>query len=136
MKSNELSQSYLFKSKARSKILEVLMEEKSYSDVIRESQEIVELCQKAILRRIGIEPPKWHDVSDIIEENISFFPDQFHQLIREILPSAKWLRAERELAFYGDIDFIPTDEYNIDDAKKSMNAARSWIELCEKLLDS
>ncbi|MBI2914833.1 MAG: HEPN domain-containing protein [Firmicutes bacterium] len=37
------------------------MEEQSYSDVVREAQEIVELCLEGILRYVGIEPPKLHD---------------------------------------------------------------------------
>jgi HEPN domain-containing protein len=45
--------------------------EQSYSDVIRESQEICELLLKAVLRLIGIEPPKFHDVGKILKDNHS-----------------------------------------------------------------
>jgi HEPN domain-containing protein len=40
--------------------------EDDYSDVVREAQEIVELALKGMLRQIGIEPPKWHDVGQLI----------------------------------------------------------------------
>jgi HEPN domain-containing protein len=61
-----LAQSYLIKATKRLKILDVLLAEKDYSDVVREAQEIVELAQKAMLRHVGIEPPKWHDVGKIL----------------------------------------------------------------------
>ena len=59
-----LAQSYLIKAPKRFKILAVLFDDQAYSDVIREAQEIVELSSKGMLREVGIEPPKWHDVSD------------------------------------------------------------------------
>ncbi|MEI6158005.1 MAG: HEPN domain-containing protein, partial [Atribacterota bacterium] len=58
-----LPQSYLAKSKKRVLALALLLQEEDYSDVIREAQEIVELCVKAMLRYKGIDAPKWHDVS-------------------------------------------------------------------------
>ncbi len=44
-----LAQSYLSKAKARFKILKILHDEKAFLDVLREAQEIVELCLKGIL---------------------------------------------------------------------------------------
>jgi len=48
-----LAQSYLEKASKRLRILEVLMEEEAYSDVVREAQEIVELALKGVLRSLG-----------------------------------------------------------------------------------
>lgn len=133
MTNNELSKSYLIKAEKRLKILEVLLNEEAYSDVIREAQEIVELAQKSILRRLGIDPPKWHDVSGIIVENIEFIPNEYHKDILDLITVSKWLRGERELSFYGDIDFIPTEEYNIEDAKEAIECANSWVKICRVL---
>lgn len=63
-----LAQSYLIKARKRLKILPVLLDEASYSDVVREAQEIVELALKGMLRQVGIEPPKWHDVGPLLKE--------------------------------------------------------------------
>ena len=63
-----LAQSYLIKARKRLKILSVLLDEAAYSDVVREAQEIVELALKGMLRQVGIEPPKWHDVGGVLEE--------------------------------------------------------------------
>jgi len=43
----DLAQSYLLKARSRLKILDVLLAEADFSDVIREAQEIVELAEKA-----------------------------------------------------------------------------------------
>jgi HEPN domain-containing protein len=66
MTNTTLAQSYVIKAAKRLKILGVLLDEQSFSDVIRESQEVVELALKGMLRQIGIEPPKWHDVGGIL----------------------------------------------------------------------
>ena len=55
MTSKSLAASYLQKSLARLDILTILLNKEDYSDVIREAQEIVELCLKGILRSAGIE---------------------------------------------------------------------------------
>ena len=38
------------------------------SDVVREAQEIVELALKGLLRQVGIEPPRWHDVGELLRD--------------------------------------------------------------------
>jgi len=133
MTNDDLSSSYLIKAEKRLKILDILMKEEDYSDVVREAQEIVELAQKSILRKLGIDPPKWHDVSDIILANLELIPDEIHQDIKKIINITKWLRGEREISFYGDIDFIPTSEYDIEDARKAIYCAVEWVNICRKL---
>ena len=63
---------------------------------IRQSQEAVELSLKALLRIIGIEPPKWHDVGPILVERSKSFPKWFKDLIPELAAISRWLRRERE----------------------------------------
>jgi len=74
MTNSELAKSYLLKATKRLKVLHLLKEEKAYSDVIREAQEVVELALKGMLREIGVEPPKWHDVGPLIIEFRKKFP--------------------------------------------------------------
>jgi HEPN domain-containing protein len=100
------------------------MEEQDYSDVVRESQVIVELILKGILRKKGIEPPKLHDVGNlIIEHKDKLNKDQQHDTAR-IAEISKWLRKEREFFFYGDIDIIPTEEYSEADAARALEDVR------------
>jgi HEPN domain-containing protein len=60
---DELARDYLRRSEARLKALDVLFREQSWADVVRESQEIVELTLKALLRACGIDPPRVHDLA-------------------------------------------------------------------------
>ena len=109
MKNLSLAKSYLDKAHIRLKILTLLLDENDYSDVVREAQEIVELTPKAMLRQIGIEPPKWHDVGPLILEYRARFPDEVSAQAERLAGISAWLRKEREFAFYGDIDFIPSE---------------------------
>ncbi|RME08536.1 MAG: HEPN domain-containing protein, partial [Aquificota bacterium] len=114
--------------------LDLFMKEKDYADVIREAQEIVELVQKAMLIRSGITPPKWHDVIDIILENSHRFPEDLIKTLRELRALTKWLRSQREIAFYGQPDFIPTEDYTEEDAREAYQLASRYIQLYHKLL--
>ena len=104
--------------------LQVLLDRDAFSDVVRESQEIVELGLKGTLRAVGIDPPKWHDVGDLLLE----FADKLAPLPRQELEylaaASKSLRKEREFSFYGDVDYIPTAEYDRADATEAFEQAR------------
>jgi HEPN domain-containing protein len=74
VKIDELSLSYLKKAQVRFKALFFYKENKAYSDVVREAQELVELLLKAVLRAIGVEVPKVHDVGRTLEKHRSLLP--------------------------------------------------------------
>jgi hypothetical protein len=42
--------------------------------VVREAQEIVELSLKGMLRQVGVESPKWHDVGGFLLQFGDRFP--------------------------------------------------------------
>jgi HEPN domain-containing protein len=44
------------------------------------------------------------------------------------------LRKERELAFYGDIDFIPTEEYSKEDALLAIKEAEYVVKIAKLLI--
>ncbi|MFP4442299.1 MAG: HEPN domain-containing protein [Spirochaetia bacterium] len=96
------------------------MEEKDHSDVVREAQEIVELLLKGVLRKIGIEPPKLHDVGPLIIEHKEKLIAIASTDVETVAQISKWLRKEREFSFPDDIDLIPTEEYTFSDADKAM----------------
>jgi HEPN domain-containing protein len=123
MTNKTLAQSYRIKAEKRLKILVVLLNEEAFSDVIREAQEIVELALKGMLRQVGIEPPKWHDVGSALVEFADRLPPDVSCDVEQLAQISGWLRKEREFSFYGDIDFIPTEEYCIDDALKAIRYA-------------
>lgn len=129
-----LARSYLEKARKRLRILDVLMEEEAYSDVVREAQEIVELALKGVLRYIGIEPPKQYDVGGLLLEYRDRIPEDVQETVEELARISKWLRKEREFAFYGDIDFIPTLEYTQEDGKRAQGDARFVVSVAERII--
>lgn len=124
-----LAQSYLRKATDRLDILDLLFKKGAYSDVVREAQEIVELALKGMLRAVGIEPPKYHDVGPLILEHADRFSRVSEEDLQKIAKISKRLRKERELSFYGDIDFIPTEEYKEEDAKEATEGARFVVQI-------
>lgn len=134
MTNKSLARSYLIKAMKRLKILSVLLDEEAYSDVIRESQEIVELALKGMLRQVGVEPPKWHDVGAHLKEFNHRFEEAVQVRVDRLAQISKWLRKEREFSFYGDIDFIPTEEYSREDALRAMDDARFVVSVAEQAI--
>jgi uncharacterized protein len=115
-------------------VLEGLIEEEAYSDVIREAQEAVELALKGMLRQVGIEPPHWHDVGPLLDEYRDRFPVAVRDQIPRLMEISAWLRKEREFAFYGDIDFIPTERYTQADALVALDDARLVVSLADQVI--
>jgi HEPN domain-containing protein len=134
MTNKTLARSYRIKALKRLKILEVLLQEEAFSDVVREAQEIVELALKGVLRQVGIEPPKWHDVGDALLEFAERLPEEVRGNAPEMAEISKWLRKEREFSFYGDIDFIPTEEYSRDDALRAIRDAQFVCDTAVKVI--
>ncbi|MEW6523678.1 MAG: HEPN domain-containing protein [Bacillota bacterium] len=127
-----LAKSYLEKAKVRLKVLHLLMQEEAYSDVIREAQEAVELALKGMLRHIGVEPPKQHDVGYLLLEYSHKLPAEIVPNLQAIVSISRWLRKEREFSFYGDVDFIPTLEYTRPDGERACRDLETVLKAAEK----
>ena len=120
MTSDDLARNYLHRCTSRIKMLKFLLEEEAYPDTIRESQETVELLLKGVLRSVGIDPPKVHDVSKAILEAKDLFSPEFQSHLERIQTISRYLRKERELSFYGEVDFIPSENYGEEEARKAV----------------
>ncbi|MCY3847083.1 MAG: HEPN domain-containing protein, partial [Acidobacteria bacterium] len=129
-------ESYLLKATKRLKILPVLLAEEAYSDVVREAQEIVELALKGMLRQVGVEPPRWHDVGSILREHRGRLPDAVAAEVDDLATISARLRKDRELSFYGDIDFIPTEHYTKQDAQRALADARRVVSVATAVVGS
>ncbi|MTI83834.1 MAG: HEPN domain-containing protein [Firmicutes bacterium] len=123
MKVDQLTAAYLKKAKVRFDALTFYKDNESYSDVVREAQELVELLLKAVLRSVGVEVPKIHDVGRTLEKNRQLLPQVLNERLSELKKISKRLRKERELSFYGAEDFIPTEEYELEDAEMAIKDA-------------
>ncbi|MEM3563261.1 MAG: HEPN domain-containing protein [Candidatus Jordarchaeaceae archaeon] len=62
----KLAKSYIYQASSRVKDAREALDEKNYPYAVRLSQEAVELSLKAVLRLVGIEYPKIHDLSEIL----------------------------------------------------------------------
>ncbi len=129
MTNHSLARSYLQKAPVRLKVLQLLFDEGAFSDVIRKARETVELALKGMLRHIGIEPPKWHDVCNILIEHRQRLPRDAEPHVERLKNISGWLRKEREFSLYGDIDFIPTEEYNEADARRAIDDVQCVVSM-------
>ncbi|NPV80550.1 MAG: HEPN domain-containing protein [Firmicutes bacterium] len=83
---------------------------------------------------IGVEPPKQHDVGGLLLEHAVRFQEDVKAELQRLADISKWLRKEREFAFYGDVDFIPTDEYSEEDAERAREDARFAVTIARRAM--
>ena len=126
MKNESLIEDYLNRASARLKAIAVLQEERSFADVVRESQEAIELALKALLRASKIEVPRIHDVSPVLKANIELLPDAIREDVERLSKISRSLRRDRELAFYGSEDLTPSEFYKEEDGDEALSSA-TWL---------
>ena len=126
MKNKSLVEDYIQRSKSRLKAIQTLMDEKSYADVVRGSQEVVELTLKALLRHCLIEVPRIHDVSDILLDNKDLVPEALQKQLKKMCDISHSLRRDRELAYYGSEDLTPSKFYKKEHADLAFKQA-TWL---------
>lgn len=134
MTNSSLAKAYLQKAVDRLDILDLLHRKGAFSDVVREAQEIVELALKGMLRYIGVEPPHFHDVGGFLLEHRDRFPEQVTSSLDRCAQVSKWLRKERELSFYGDIDFLPTEQYDSSDSLRAKQDAHFVVQVAKEVI--
>jgi HEPN domain-containing protein len=106
-----LADDYLKRALVRIEILPVFVAKGAHADAVRECQEAVEFLLKGVLRKVGIDPPRWHDVSKALGEYSSLFGPELQSEMARISKLSLELRKEREISFYGDEDFLPSESY-------------------------
>lgn len=129
MHNSELARDYVQRSVVRLGAVRVLYDARSWADVVRESQEIVELALKGLLRASGVEPPRIHDVSGILIAERQRLPDALRPEVERLAEASRQLRRDRELAFYGAEDLTPTGFYSEADATRAQSSAQMVVSL-------
>jgi HEPN domain-containing protein len=127
MRNIDLAADYVGRAEIRLQALDVLFEHSSWADVVRESQEIVELALKGLLRAYGIEAPRIHDVSEVLLAERRRLPQDLQDQLDELASISRDLRRDRELAFYGAEDLTPSDFYNQKDGERARDNARRTV---------
>lgn len=127
---------YLTRARHRLTALKVLLDLESWADVVRESQEIVEITLKALLRASRVEVPRIHDVSAVLEESAGLLPESIRDRVNELCEISRSLRRDRELAFYGSEDLTPSQFYKESDAQTAFNQATFVVTTVSKAFES
>ena len=70
----------------------------------------------------------------ILVAEIDRFPVELGDEFRQLAAGSQWLRAQRELSFYGDVDWIPTERYTVIDGNKALAIADLSLSLAEKII--
>jgi hypothetical protein len=127
VRNQDLARDYVIRAAGRLRALDVLFEDGHWADVVRESQEVVELALKALLRSHGVDPPRLHDVSDVLIAERDRLPAAVRAELDALVGVSRALRRDRELAFYGAEDLTPSGFYSRDDATKAREGARLTV---------
>ena len=120
MHNGELARDYLGRATVRREAIEVLHRRGSFADVVRESQEAVELALKGLLRACRIDPPRLHDVSAALLASQQDLPATVRSHVERLAEISRDLRRDRELAFYGTEDLVPSAFYRQADAERAL----------------
>ena len=128
MRNRTLAADYVGRAAARLRAIDVLFEAGSWADVVRESQEVVELALKGLLRAVGVDPPRVHDVAEVLEAERGRLPASLAGDVNRLAAASRTLRRDRELAFCGAEDLIPSEFYKERDANEARDAARLVVE--------
>ena len=129
MQNPDLAADHLKRAEARLAALDALWAAGSWADVVRESQEVVELTLKGLLRSCGVDPPRIHDVADVLIAERHRFPAAVQTHVDVLAAASRQLRRDRELAFYGTDDLTPSDFYRQPDADAAREQARQAVAL-------
>jgi HEPN domain-containing protein len=124
MLNRDLASDYITRAHKRLAALRALMQEEAWADVVRESQEVIELSLKALLRVANVEVPRVHDVSDALLKHADRMPEKAKPHLAEFARISRALRRDRELAFYGSEDLTPSDFYKREDAQLAFDQAQ------------
>ncbi|MEM2592965.1 MAG: HEPN domain-containing protein [Thermofilaceae archaeon] len=132
----KIAKSYLRQAEARLKDAKDALAEGNYPYAVRLSQECVELSLKAVLKAVGIDYPKVHDVSDILLDIKERFPAWFKAEIEFLRESSKILAKKREISLYGGEEafLAPEDVISREDADDAVKRAIITHELCNRLV--
>ena len=129
MRNAELALDHVWRAGVRLRAVKVLFEAESWADVVRESQEVVELALKGLLRACGVEAPRIHDVSDILLAERGRLPEPLRGEVEALALISRDLRRDRELAFYGAEDLTPSGFYKRQDAERAQEGAERVVRL-------
>ncbi len=109
-----------------------LLRRGAWNPVVRRAQEAVELALKAVLRRVGVEVPRVHDVGPALRLHADRLPDSLRAQVEVFAGISQRLARERERSFYGDEEGGrgPQALYAREDAEQALSYPDSVLLPC------
>ncbi len=135
MKSIDVARAMLQQGADRLETSVRVIERGNYAYTVRAAQECVELSLKAVLRLVGVEYPKQHDVSRVLLTFKERFPKWFN--VEAYAEVSRLLAEKREPAMYGDeLRMAPAATlFEKADAEDALGNAKAIHRDCMKLLE-
>ncbi len=134
MKNRSLIDDHVKRGSMRLKALETLFAQGAFADVVGESQEVVELVGKALIRFLGAEPARVHDVGAQLTELRDRVGKKLQPGLDDLIAVSRELRRDRELAFYGTEDLTPSEFYSKRDAEQAMGFAKRSVKFVKEMV--
>ncbi len=127
-----LALSYLRRAESRLIVARTALKRRSHPDAVRYSQEAVEMALKGVLRAVGIEYPRSHEVSTILFAERQRLPSEVSEKLEELARISSELYDARGPAMYGDEESgtPPEEIFSQDDAARFVQDAESVIKVC------
>lgn len=136
MHNGNLAADYVQRAALRLTAIDALYGVNAWADVVRECQAVVELALKGLLRAARVDPPRVHDVSATLLRQAEQLPEAAHEHVRRMARISRRLRRDRELAFYGSEDLVPSEFYLEEDASRARADARFVVETATAAMQS
>jgi HEPN domain-containing protein len=132
MTNEELARGLWRQAESRYRTVQEAIRQEDYAYAIRSAQECVELCLKALLIAVGVDPPKWHDVGSVLLDHARRFPSLDRALLEEMAFISRNLRGDRERSMYGDeaLGLSPDRLYSRYDGETAARWAEKIFGVC------
>ena len=75
-------------------------------------------------------------MGDLLLQHRERFPAEIREGLAQAADISKRLRKDRDLAFYGEIDFIPTEEYSGEEADRAYADTERIVTLARRVIGS
>lgn len=136
MNTKILAEDYIRRAKRYLREAENAFSEGDFASTIRRSQECIELSVKSVLRAVGIEFPREHDVSDVLLELNVDMPDWFKEKVPEIARIMSEITPKRGVSMYGlERELRPaSDIFSEEDASAELENANEVHSDCDRFV--
>jgi HEPN domain-containing protein len=122
-----LAADHVARAEARLLALDALFGAESWADVVCESQEVVELALRGLMRWAGLDPRPDREIADSLLAARKRLPASLLPELPRLAQTARSLRRDRDLAFHGSNDLTPWEFYKRHDAEVAVEAAKQTL---------